>query len=86
MKIQIDTTTKTIQIEESIKLEDFFKLLEELLPNNKWKEYTIIPYKIEINNPINPVYPINPIMPVYPINPVNPSFPSYPWSNPVITC
>lgn len=41
MKITIDREQKLIKIEEKVNLNDFIKELDELLPNNKWKEYSL---------------------------------------------
>ena len=48
MKIQIDTTLKTIKLETSENLGEFFKALELMLPNDLWKEF-----KLETNTIIN---------------------------------
>lgn len=48
MKIQIDTTLKTIKLEESANLGELAEILNKLLPNNLWKEY-----KLETNTIIN---------------------------------
>lgn len=45
MKLQLDTTAKTIKIEESINLGELTKALEKLLPNGLWKEF-----KLETNS------------------------------------
>ena len=42
MKIQLDTTRKTMTIEEDIKLGNFVDLVKELLPDNEWKQYTLV--------------------------------------------
>ena len=71
MKLQIDTDNKTIKIERDINLDELFKNLKKLFPDNTWKEY-----KLETNAPItywsNPIYVQN-----YPV--VNPVV--YPWWN-----
>ena len=41
MKLQIDTTAKTIKIEESVNLGELIEKLKKILPNKQWKEYTI---------------------------------------------
>ncbi len=41
MKIQLDTTNKTIKLESSENLGDFFKAIKQLLPNDLWKEFTL---------------------------------------------
>ena len=74
MKIQLDTTAKTIRVEQVISLGDFVDTLERLLPGGAWKSF-----KLETNTIINwgnPIY-IDRWMPYTP----------YPWwQNPVIYC
>lgn len=41
MKIQLDTTSKTIKLEENVKIYSFMNFLKKLLPNNEWKEFTL---------------------------------------------
>ena len=70
MKIQINTELKTIKLEESTNLGNFYEAIKQMLPD--WKEY-----KLETNTTIKwNTYPIytNP----YPYQP----FRTYPW----ITC
>lgn len=66
MKIQLDTDQKTIRIEESVNLGELVKTLENLLPNELWKEF-----KLDVtvlNNWINPIpWIIEPYRPVSPI-------------------
>lgn len=93
MKIKLDTSVKTITIEEPTNIGDLFDMLENLLPNGLWKEF-----KLETNvinnwtSPIvikeYPVYPTSPnpfpFQPYTPIQPypdpypMNPN-PGYPW-------
>ena len=68
MKIQIDTTNKTLKIEENVKLSKFMDWVKKLLPNNEWKEFTL-----ETNTTIigwqNPIYIdryVEPLKPYYP--------------------
>lgn len=79
MKLQINTTDKTIKIEESVNVYEFFQMIQNLFPNNLWKDF-----KLEtnvINNWSNPI-----IIKEYPIYPVNP-FPYNPPYNPTwVTC
>jgi len=55
MKIQIDTTAKTIKIEGLANLGELFGTLEKILPDREWEEY-----KLETNTVIqswgNPIY------------------------------
>ena len=48
MKLQLDTQAKTIKIEGEVKLGELFTTLEQLLPKNAWKEFTL-----EANTVIN---------------------------------
>jgi hypothetical protein len=41
MKIQIDTTNKTITIEEDVNLHDFIEGINNLIPGGGWREYTL---------------------------------------------
>ena len=69
MRIQLDTKEKTVRLEEKVNLDDLFKTLKKLLPNDEWKGFTL-----EINSTIvwtNPII-INPYIPINP----------YPWYNP----
>lgn len=59
MKIQFDTTSKTIRIEERVNLGEFIEKMEMLLPNEQWKEF-----KLEVTvltNWINPIIIEKPI-------------------------
>jgi len=40
MRLQIDTTNKTIRVEEQVKLTELFSLVKKLLPET-WKEYSL---------------------------------------------
>ena len=48
MKIQLDTTNKTIKVEESVSLKELTEALEKLLPNDEWKGF-----KLETNTTIH---------------------------------
>ena len=54
MKVQLDTTNKTIKLEQSIKLSELVKNLEKLLPKGEWKEFTLETNTV-INNWHNPI-------------------------------
>jgi hypothetical protein len=41
MKIQLDTTAKTIKVEEEVNLGELFDMLSKLLPDDLWKEYSV---------------------------------------------
>lgn len=72
MKIQLDTTNKTIKIEENVLLSKLMDTLNSLLPNKEWKKYTLETNTV-ISHWVNP-YIIERIkeVPVYPK-------PDYPW-------
>ena len=42
MKIHIDTTAKTIRLDEFVIMSDLITELEKLFPNGEWKEYQLI--------------------------------------------
>lgn len=72
MKIQIDTTSKTIKIENNIKLSELVKNLDRLFPNKEWKEFTLETHT-NITHWSNPT--IIREIERYPV----PSYPRYPW-------
>lgn len=41
MKLQLDTTNKTIKIEELVNLGELTETLEKILPNGLWKEFKL---------------------------------------------
>lgn len=41
MKIQLDTTNKTIKIEEKVNLVQLMKIIKQILPNNQWRDYSL---------------------------------------------
>lgn len=41
MKVQLDTEHKTVKLEKDVKLSKLVDLLEGLLPDGKWKEFTL---------------------------------------------
>lgn len=71
MRIQLDTTNKTIKLEDGVNLKEFFSKVQQILPNGEWEDFTL-----ETNTTIqqwaNPIiikeYP-SPYQPVY----------RYPW-------
>ncbi len=70
MKLQLDTTNKTVKVEGSVNLEALYETLQKLLPQGEWKQFSL-----EANTTITWVNPIT--VPVYPYYPQNP----YPWWN-----
>lgn len=92
MKIQINLTAKTITIEETVNLGEFFIAIEKLFPDGDWKEYELVQMQISnwfqpINVPLNPTpaYPTFP--PRTPITPHEPWIPNTPfWLQPIVTC
>lgn len=69
MKLQIDTSAKTIKLEQSAKIPELLSVIKKLLPN-EWKEYTLETMTV-INNWTNPIiYPIyTPPIPVWSTEP-----------------
>ena len=66
MKLQLDTTMKTIKVEGMVNLKELMETLERLLPGGLWKEFSL-----ESNTTIiwtNPtvIYPRYPVWPYYP--------------------
>jgi hypothetical protein len=70
MKLQLDTTSKIIKIEESVNLNELFELLNKILPNDTWKEF-----KLESNTTITWESPII-------IERQSWRYPYYPWYKP----
>jgi hypothetical protein len=83
MKIQLDTIEKVIKIDEQVCLGELYDFVEQLLPNNVWREF-----KIEVNSIIlwrdNPIIYPNPLDLGYP-TPVQPGFPN-PWQPWITWC
>lgn len=73
MKLIIDTTLKTIQVEQSVSLDELSEEIKRMFPES-YKEYKLVP-----SDKIFPYYPIAPVapLPVYPsdwpFNPINPT-------------
>lgn len=84
MKIQLDTENKTITIEESVLLHDFFEQINGILPGGVWREYTLQVTKItEWRDPIT--VPHSPSTRDPFINPwTTPGLPTVdPWTTPI---
>ena len=64
MNIEINTVDKTITIKENVNLGELFKELEQMFPDLKWREYTLIPSIMSYWNPC-PIYPTVPELPYY---------------------
>jgi hypothetical protein len=84
MKIQIDTTSKKISLEESVNFKELIDIVSKLLPDDLWKEFTLETHTvINWQSPIiiKEPYPIYPTYPVYPQpQPLTPyPYPTYPW-------
>lgn len=73
MRLQIDTKSKEIVIEESVNLEELFKMLKQLFPNDAWKSYKL--KSQVITNWSSPII-------------IRDYYPNYPWiiQNPTWTC
>jgi len=41
MKIQLDTSAKTIKVEGDVKFSELIETLEKILPNGEWKKFTL---------------------------------------------
>ena len=54
MKIQIDTTSKTVKFEDKVKLTELLDVVKGLFPNNEWKEYSV--EVTHITNWSSPIY------------------------------
>lgn len=54
MKIQLDTKNKVIKIESAVKLKELISVLQKLLPDNLWQQFTLEPNEV-INHWTNPV-------------------------------
>ena len=77
MKLQIDTTAKTIRVEGTVNLKDLYDALEKLLPRKEWEFFSL-----EANTTIvwtNPITIIEPYRYLYPQQP-------YWYSSPIVTC
>ena len=69
MKIQIDTTAKTIKVEADVKLGELVEVLEGLLPKKVWMEYTLITNTV-ITHWVGPfIIPFQPYAPYQPLQP-----------------
>ena len=69
MKIQLDTTSKTVKIEEDVKISKLIEVLKKILPND-WKYFTLETHTT-ITHWSAPI-----IIREYP---TYPSHPTYPW-------
>ncbi len=65
MKIQLDTTNKTIKVEDDAVLGELVKILEKLLPKGLWKEYTLEANTV-IENWQQPIIIERKVVPYYP--------------------
>lgn len=71
MKLQLDTTNKTILIDQEVTFGDLLDTLEALLPNGRWADYKLIPNQT-IQWTTYPMYTPN-------IQPLTSPTPDYPW-------
>jgi len=67
MKIQLDTTQKTIKVENTVKLSELISALDKMFPNGEWKDYSL-ETNVTINNWSYPIYIKE-----------SPTYPAYPW-------
>lgn len=77
MKLEINTKDKRIRLTENANLGELFTFLEEILPDMKWREYSI-EGNVVYSAP-NPIMPFTPYTPISPVNPSYPTAPDYPW-------
>ena len=79
MKLQIDTTAKTITLEASVKMDEFISALKKLFPDNEWKEFQLLTNTvISWGSPIIiKEYPH--WEPLRPISPYTAPYQPYPW-------
>ena len=68
MKLQLDTTKKTLKLEGEVVISELIEALEKMFPDKEWKKYKLIT-ETQINNFTYPVY-----LPV--------QKPYYYWENP----
>lgn len=54
MKLQLDTTNKTIKLESNVNINDLLKTLKKLFPNSEWQDFTLETHTT-INNWNSPV-------------------------------
>lgn len=54
MKLQLDTTNKTIKLESNVKISALLETLKKLFPNNEWKEFSL-ETNVTINNWNTPI-------------------------------
>ena len=79
MKLEINIQERKIRLLEEVNIGELFTFLEEILPDLKWREYSIEGSVIVYDYGQNPII-INPITsPTFPINPTYPTAPNYPW-------
>jgi len=75
MKLQLDTTNKTIKMENNVNLKELFDILEKMLPNNLWQEFTL-EANVTINWTTSPYIIERGAYPAHPYYPADP----YPWT------
>lgn len=79
MKLEINTQERKIRLLEEVNIGELFTFLEEILPDLKWREYSIEGSVIVYDYGQNPII-INPITsPTFPVNHIYPTAPNYPW-------
>lgn len=77
MRIQLNTTEKTIKLEESIEIGEFIDMCKKLFPNNMWRGFTL-----ETNTTIEWINPIPWTYPTYKEDIISPVYIDRTW----ITC
>lgn len=78
MRIQIDTTAKTLKLDEAIKMSELMQALEMLFPKNEWKEFQLLTdVRIDWTSPIIIERPALPW--TWPYQPYTQPYHPYPW-------
>lgn len=54
MRIQFDTTSKSIKVEANVKISELLNVLKKLFPNDEWKGFTL-ETNVYINNWSSPI-------------------------------
>jgi hypothetical protein len=68
MKIQLDTTNKSIKVESDVKFSELIKVLEKILPKGEWKEF-MLETNVTISHWHSPIYIERYREPIYPWGP-----------------
>ena len=69
MKLQLDTTKKTIKLESNVKISELVKTPKKLFPNGEWQDFTL-ETNVTIHGWSSPIF-----IKTYPTV----TYPTYPW-------